>query len=322
MGCASAKAKGVSFEDKKKALEAFLGEENSHTFQTAQGNEAAKKVATSNVVTLTVGPEGNSKFGEFKSLESMLEWTDFLAEWTVPDWKVNWMVDGPQNMIIYQTHYTPKFKGTGKQAPTMEDLMLASIDGGKVSRMKYYWSNPGAVTNMMTSEGLVQKLGHLFHHESSAPFLNLNPDPEVASNFGPKEVALRNLLSAWREGKLDRSAEGSAEKAAELCTDNINIVVVGPTGPQYKTYEGPDGLIEWFTFQSKEESHNWKILWMVNGPDTVICQVKYTAKVKETQVTCQTVEDIIVAKINVDKVSHLQYYWGDVSETSKLHPVD
>lgn len=320
MGCGSSNDK--TFEGKKAALEAFLGEENSHNFQTEKGREAGQKVCTSGVQTITVGPLPVKNFRHFRGLDATLEWTDFLSDWEVSDWKINWQVDGPTNMIIFQTHYTPKFKQTGKQAPTMEDVMLASVTSGKISLMKYYWSNPGAVTKMVTEESMFAKLGHMFHHESSAPFLNLNPEA-ATSELQPKEVALRNLLQAWRDGKLEKSAEGSAEKAAELCTADVKIVVVGPTGPQYSVYDGTEGLLEWFTFQSKAESPDWKINWIVNGPDTaVICQVKYTATVKETSVKCETVEDILVAKVTNDKVSHLQYYWGDVSETSKLHPID
>jgi len=310
MGCASAKS---GFEDKKKAVDAFLGEENSHAFQAQTGNDAAKKVCTSNFTTDTVGPEGKH-FRLWKGLDASLEWTDVWAEkWEATDWKINWMVDGPGNLVIFQTHYTPKFKDTGKSAPTMEDLMLAGVSGKKVSSMKYFWSNPGAVSQMVASENIFQKMGHMFHHDSSAPFLEL--DPEATSGFEEKEVALRGLLGAWRQGQLD------AAKAAMFCTDDVKVVAVGPAGPQYKVYNTIAELVEWFTFHSKEESQDWKIKWAVNGPDSaIICQVSYTAEVKETSVKCETVEDILVAKVTDNKVSHLQYYWGNVSETSKLHP--
>eukprot|EP00419_Tripos_fusus_P008517 CAMPEP_0172681336 /NCGR_PEP_ID=MMETSP1074-20121228/17375_1 /TAXON_ID=2916 /ORGANISM="Ceratium fusus, Strain PA161109" /LENGTH=324 /DNA_ID=CAMNT_0013499815 /DNA_START=35 /DNA_END=1009 /DNA_ORIENTATION=- len=324
MGCSSSAGQGgagsSNFEDKKKVLTDYLEAENSKQFQSEKGNEAAKKVCMSNMLTITVGPEGKF-FRLWNGIEATLEWTDFQSEWEMSGKKINWMVDGPHTKIIFQNHYTPKYKATGKQAPTMEDLMLAEVHGKKLSLLKYYWSNPGAVNSMVTEDSVFQKLGHMFHHESSAPFLNLNPD--ATSDLGPKELALRALLDAWRTGKLETSAEGAAEKAAEHCTADVQIVAVGPTGPQYKVYDKIEGVLDWFTFQSKEESHDWKVNWMVNGPDTaVICQVRYTAKVKETSVTCETVEDILVAKIVDDKVSHLQYYWDNISETSKLHPVE
>merc|ERR1711879_362241 len=103
------------------------------------------------------------------------------------DKKTNWIVDGPNKTIIYQTHYTPRFTKTGKAAPAMEDLMLVEVTGEKVSRMKYYWSNPGAVTNMVTEESIFKKLGHMFNNETSAPFLDL--DPDATSELSSKEAA-------------------------------------------------------------------------------------------------------------------------------------
>merc|ERR1712187_926390 len=229
----------------------------------------------------------------YNGLAGFGEWIDFLTAFDFPDFQVLILSPGADpSKVLVKVSYTPTVKATGKIGPLMSDLQEWTVTGDKVSAVKFYWGNPGAVDALFVD------------------------GPTFESN----KATVMRAFEDWGAGRM--CGEGRDAVLAADCTVDcvIDASAAMKNTDGYRLYNGLAGFGEWIDFLTAYDFPDFQVLSLSPGADPSKLLVKGadTPTMKATGKTGPLMSDLQEWTVTGDKTSAVKFYWGNPAAIDAL----
>lgn len=143
----------------------------------------------------------------------------------------------------------------------------------------------------------------------------------MGNQSSSSKAVVTAVMQGWGEGKLN--GPGALDFAKSVTTDDCVLDATAnggiPNTPEYKIYNGPQGIVDWCNFVNTSfEYPDHQVHQMVAEGDTVCMFISYTPTCKATGKKGTLSHDMSKWVVKNGKVSHCKFYFGNTKMINEI----